>query len=125
MATTKAKTAPVALLFGLALAPAALIGLSSTATSTAQAAPSYEQKKESYEQKKEMCRQEGSFRLNLTGDHLTRFVDDCVAEGSGTSSPTAIESYEAKVQACRNDGAYRQRLSGDALQAFVAMCLGR
>jgi hypothetical protein len=100
---------------------AALIGcLSSIATSTAQVQPA-----PSYEQKRETCRQEGEFRQNLTGDALIRFVDQCVAQGAGTSTPTATEPYEAKLQACRNEGTYRQQLSGDALQAFVMKCVGQ
>jgi hypothetical protein len=103
------------------LVPAALIGfLSSIATSTAQPQPA-----PSYEQKREMCRQEGEFRQNLAGDDLIRFVDQCIAQGAGTSTPTATEPYEAKLQACRNEGTYRQQLSGDALQAFVAKCIGQ
>lgn len=117
---TKAKTAPIALLLGLTLAPAALIGLASVASSPAhaQAAPSYEQKKE-------LCRQEGALRQNLDGDALIRFVDQCVTQSAGSSAPAAGDAYEVKVQSCRNEGADRRGLTGDALQAYVAKCVGQ
>ena len=103
------------------IVPAGLIGfLSTMATSIAQP-----QSAPSYEQKRAMCREEGTSRQGLTGDELTRFVDQCIAQGAGTSTPPAADSYEAKRQACRNEGDYRQQLSGDALQAYVAKCVGQ
>jgi len=106
------------------LAPAILIASMSTiATSAAQTQP---QSGGSYEQQKAACRQEGEGRRNLMGNDLTRFVEECVAQGSGTSTaaPTG-SSYEAKAQACRREGEFQQNLSGSALQAFVAKCVGQ
>jgi hypothetical protein len=95
-----------------------IVVLSATAPSSAQPVPGL-----SYEQQRQACRASGEFKKNLRGDELTLFVDQCVAEGAGTSSPTQSDVYEAKVQACRNQGTDRQQLSGDALQAFVVTCV--
>jgi hypothetical protein len=103
----------------LMLTAAALIAvLSATAPSNAQPVS-----RSNYEQQKQACRESGEFQKGLTGDELIRFVNQCVAEGAGTSSLTQSDVYQTKVQACRNQGADQQELRGDALQAFVATCV--
>ncbi len=99
-----------------------IASISSIATAAAQS-----QSGMSYEQIRAMCRDEGQLRRNLMGNDLTRFVDECVTQGSasGTSTAAPANSYGVKIQACRREGEFQQNLSGSALQAFVAKCVGQ
>lgn len=79
----------------------------------------------SYERSQEACRAEGKFNRQLSGDSLAEFVDQCVAEGSGSSASPSADHSQSRRQACDQLGRDTQELRGDQLRMFIEKCSGQ
>jgi hypothetical protein len=108
----------------LSAAAAAIGFFSGIAPSTAAEPQPAPMTGRSYEQVKQLCRQQGDDQA-LSGDALSRFVEQCLAQASTATEVAApIPTWEQKQAMCLQEGQTQKGLTGSALTQFVDLCLG-